>query len=38
VWFPIASLSYTAFLFQLAACYWAVVVITRDDGHDITTG
>jgi hypothetical protein len=27
LWFPVASLSYCAFLFQLAACYWAIEVI-----------
>jgi len=38
VWFPVAALSYTAFLFQMAAGYYAVEVLVKDYGHAISTG
>eukprot|EP00615_Pteridomonas_danica_P014741 CAMPEP_0114402850 /NCGR_PEP_ID=MMETSP0102-20121206/18345_1 /TAXON_ID=38822 ORGANISM="Pteridomonas danica, Strain PT" /NCGR_SAMPLE_ID=MMETSP0102 /ASSEMBLY_ACC=CAM_ASM_000212 /LENGTH=531 /DNA_ID=CAMNT_0001566711 /DNA_START=72 /DNA_END=1669 /DNA_ORIENTATION=+ len=37
VWHPLASLSYSAFLFQFAAAYWAVEAL-KYHGHELKTG
>lgn len=37
IWYPISCLSYSAFLFQLSAAYWAVEIM-KDYGHHLKTG
>lgn len=38
VWYPVACLSYSGFLFLPATTYWATVVLAQDYGHDIKAG